>query len=928
MSKLSRRKFLAQAPLAAAVAASPRVLGTKNTDAIQQDKESSSASNSRNKAAGASPFSLKDLLSSKIRDTYEGDHLNRVAFAMGGIGTGCISLAGTGKLIDWEIFNNPNRGYQPYHSFLSVWAQQEGGKSAFRVLEGQIRGSLEGPYYLTKEMWPDGNGCGPLPTEAVGLPRMRECKFVGRFPFAHVELADPSLPVTAKVEGWSPFIPGNAKDSSLPVAALNVTLHNPGNKRVKAAIAMSMQNCAGAINEMVRESEFSAMHMHAGSDNENAMFVASPEPTNSWQMNWSGTMLFMYLQHFANTFGANGVLDYSPSSQGQTGAAKNDFEKVGSIAFEMNLGPGESKTIPLIIGWYFPSFDTASPTEQVPKGKPWRNYYGAEWKSGLDVARYTVANLPRLEADTRLFQQDFWSSTLPGVVLEAASTQLSILRSPTIIRYPDGTIYGWEGCTTNRRLGFGTCNHVWNYQQTIPYLFPELQRSILNNFYNNGFRESDGAIQFRVPAGPGAKASEMPAIYQAPFSASDSQNKTNFFCAADGQFGMIAQVYRDWHISGDTEWLKAVWPRVKKSLEYAWTVWDPRRVGLLEGSHHNTLDLNFTTPETMCGSEYQVALLAGEKMALAMGNREAAAEYRRVYESGKTLSDKELFNGEYYQQKLPAPGVYQLGPGCISDQVTGQLYARMLDLEDIYDPNHIQSALGSVYRYNYRESFDDVVNTDRGYSLNDDRGLMIATWPRGDRPDQPLLYCYETMPGFEYQVAFNLLYSGQTMEGLTVIKSIRDRFDGKKRNPFCEIEWGNHYARSMIAYTGMLALSRFRYSGVEHALQFAPQLNHDNFRQFFSVASGWGVLSQSISSKKQVVTVSVSKGFLEVSEFRIHTPAEMKAAAAHCGGEHAKASALNNPPLVVNPDGLSRVTLEKALKAQPDNPIRLEVELA
>jgi non-lysosomal glucosylceramidase len=406
MSKLSRREFLAQAPLAAAVAASPGVLRAKSTDAVQEDEKSSSAGNGRKSAVGASPFSLEELLTSEIRDTYEGDHLDRVAFAMGGIGTGCISLAGTGKLIDWEIFNNPNRGYQPYHSFLSVWAQQERGKPAFRILEGQIRGSLEGPYYLTKEMWPDGNGCGPLPTEAVGLPRMRQCKFVGRFPFAHVELADPSLPVTAKVEGWSPFIPGNAKDSSLPVAALNVTLHNPGSKRVKAAIAMSMQNRAGAMNEMVREDGISVMHMHAGTDSENAMFVASPEPASSWQMNWSGTMLFMYLQHFANTFGANGALDNSPSSPGQTVAAKNEFEKVGSIAFEMNIGPGESKTIPLIIGWYFPIFDTAGSSEEVPQGKPWRNYYGAEWKSGLDVARYTVANLTQLESDTRLFQQN------------------------------------------------------------------------------------------------------------------------------------------------------------------------------------------------------------------------------------------------------------------------------------------------------------------------------------------------------------------------------------------------------------------------------------------------------------------------------------------------------------------------------------------
>src|SRR5262249_946973 len=152
----------------------------------------------------------------------------------------------------------------------------------------------------------------------------------------------------------------------------------------------------------------------------------------SWQLNWSGSMLFMYLQHFVDTFGRVGKFDNDAASPAGTIEAKNEFEKVGSLAFEINLQPGESKTLPLVIGWYFPIFDTATEHEIVPGGKPWRNYYGAEWKSGLDVARYAVANLKSFETDTRLFQENFFSSTLPGPVLEAASTNLAILRSPTI----------------------------------------------------------------------------------------------------------------------------------------------------------------------------------------------------------------------------------------------------------------------------------------------------------------------------------------------------------------------------------------------------------------------------------------------------------------------------------------------------------------
>jgi uncharacterized protein (DUF608 family) len=119
-------------------------------------------------------------------------------------------------------------------------------------------------------------------------------------------------------------------------------------------------------------------------------------------------------------------------------------------------------------------------------------------------------------------------------------------------------------------------------------------------------------MQYRLPASPGTKAADQPPRKR--YGAD-----TNFFTAADGQFGMICQAYREWQISGDSEWFRKIWPRVKKSLDYAFTEWDKDRDGLLEGSHHNTLDLNFSTPETMCGSQYQAALLAGERMALAAG---------------------------------------------------------------------------------------------------------------------------------------------------------------------------------------------------------------------------------------------------------------------------------------------------------------------
>ncbi|MHC4664931.1 MAG: GH116 family glycosyl-hydrolase, partial [Planctomycetota bacterium] len=590
------------------------------------------------------PYTEAELLDTKPRTTYEGEYLNLVAFPMGGIGTGCISLAGTGKLVDWEIFNKANKGYQPRFTFLSVWAKAQDKEPVFKVLEGQWRGRLADPI-------------GPEQTEAPGLPRMRKCRFEGRFPFARVYLEDKSLPVTAVIEGWSPFIPGNSRESSLPVAILNVTLTNPTSKKVELVLAANVQNRAGKYNQVIRKPGFCALYMHEGRQDSNSMVLATPAAVTTWQQNWRGRGSwknnFMCLQHFVNTFARHGRFDDSGQAvTAKTDAAKasepkpvgDENSKVGSLGVRMTLGPGEKRTVPFVLGWYFPIIGVPS-AWGGPDEVFWRNYYATQWKNGLDVARYAVSNLARLEEDTRLFQNAFFSSTLPGVVLEAISSQLCILRSTTVARYPDGTLYGWEGCHFKTRQGFGTCNHVWNYQQAIPYLFADLQRSMLENFMFNGLRESDGGVIYRMPVGPGAKV----------------RQDDRFTSAADGQLGQVCQVYRDWQICGDQAWFDAIWPKTKKALEYAWVAWDKDRDGLLEGSHHNTLDLDFRTPETMCGSLYQAALLAGERMAMHAGDTNAAEEYRRVFESGKKLSDEKLFNGEYYHQMLPAPGAYQLG---------------------------------------------------------------------------------------------------------------------------------------------------------------------------------------------------------------------------------------------------------------------------
>ena len=108
-----------------------------------------------------------------------------------------------------------------------------------------------------------------------------------------------------------------------------------------------------------------------------------------------------------------------------------------------------------------------------------------------------------------------------------------------------------------------------------------------------------------------------------------------FHAACDGQLGHVMRVYREWRISGDTEWMRRLWPQVKQSLDYAIETWDPEREGWLIEPHHNTFDIEFWGADGMCTSFYLAALRAAAAMAEALGEAEDARGYLELYGAGR-----------------------------------------------------------------------------------------------------------------------------------------------------------------------------------------------------------------------------------------------------------------------------------------------------
>jgi len=304
--------------------------------------------------------------------------------------------------------------------------------------------------------------------------------------------------------------------------------------------------------------------------------------------------------------------------------------------------------------------------------------------------------------------------------------------------------------------------------------------------------------------------------------------------AADGQLGSIVRLYREWKMTGDDEFLKSVWNKAVKALDFAFQYWDTDKDFVLDGKQHTTYDIEFYGPNSLTNSIFFAALKAGACMAEFMKDTARAERYKEALQKGSKRMDELLWNGEYYIQKIDDVNRYryQYGEGCLSDQLFGQLLAHVAGLGYVLPQEHVKKAIKSVFIYNFRSNFKHHHNVQRTYVLNDEKGLLVCSWPKGGRPKIPFVYCDEVWTGIEYQVASHLIYEGFVEEGLTIVKAIRERHDGYKRNPWNEVECGHHYVRSMASWALLLALSGFEYDMVEKRISFDPVINKENFSTF------------------------------------------------------------------------------------------------
>ena len=569
------------------------------------------------------------LLYNGIPRTYTGSALQEISFPIGGIGTGSVSLGGRGQLREWETFNKPDKGSSLEFTFFAIWAKTGNNPAVARILERKTA-----PPYR-------GGGHGVSQRALSGLPRLDEAEFTGGYPFAKIKYKDAVLPVEVELEAWNPLIPLNVAESALPVAIFNWTIKNPTSEPVSVSVAASMFNPVGDrytnvkgekpglgmnVNEYLDAGNFRGLHYSSQKVKITEPAYGTMAITTSWkdldvQTRWYRGGWWDQCHIFWDDFSQDGKV----KELKDTLASEDGNSDVGSLVLHATIPPNGTVTFPVYITWYFPNRENYWNSEPAVRGQIMRNYVAKKFKSAWEVAEYVVENIPRLEQETRAFHEALFSSSYPEYVLDAVSSQMSTLKSNVCILLEDGSFFGFEGISDKGGCCPLNCTHVWNYEQTLAFLFPELERSMReSDFLNNTL--PGGYMTFRtlIPLG---------------------ENWWKFKACADGQMGCVMKAYREWKLSGDTGWLRKIWKNVKSALEFAWKgpgdpppagfkwtkeqismPWDQNKDGVMEGEQHNTYDIEFYGPNTMTGSLYLGALKAAAEMAEALGEGSSARE--------------------------------------------------------------------------------------------------------------------------------------------------------------------------------------------------------------------------------------------------------------------------------------------------------------
>lgn len=775
-----------------------------------------------------------------------------IGLPVGGLHAGTVYVGGDGRLWLWQIYNETFEGAQEGIEPKTVNWNDGVEVRKIRARDGSAY--IEPAIANNKRVLEQGFAVkavvnGKTFIKELSEEHWDEIVFKPAYPMATIKYISKDFPVVVQLKVYSPFIPLDAQNSALPTTILRVELKNTTTSNINVSVLGWMENGAnkltGKVNTGKRKNEVLT------TENSSSIFssfeAANDEVKNAQD---SGTMCFSLHKAKGKTYAAIEPWPVKDKhfNAAVTSSASSDApgKLVGGIEIGGALSPGKSLKADYSISWHFNNANVN--LKKIVKDAQEGFHYATRFKDAGAVSAYLQSNFEKLTKTTELWSSTWNDSTLPYWFLERTFINIDTLATANTYRFADGRFWSWEGVGACA----GTCTHVWQYAQAVARIFPELERDLRHRVdLGVGFKEDSGAIIFR------AENESRPAI--------------------DGQAGTVLRFYREHQMSADNTFLQTNWPRIKKATQFMLDQ-DKNGDGMTDTPMENTLDAVWEGEIAWIVGLCIAGARAGQAMAEEMNDTAFAKTCETYVANGRKNMEKELFNGEYFIHRPDKiQGRKNLGSynTCHIDQVYGQSWAFQVGLPRVLSKDKAVAALKALWKYNFTADVGAYIKTHVGgrpYALPGEGGMIMNTNPHnepkpfGENVTWQLGYFHECMSGFEHQVAAHLMAEGMVEESLVLTRFIHDRYHAAKRNPFNEIECSDHYARAMASYGTFINACGFEYHGPKGYIKFSPAWNAENFKAPFTSANGWGSYTQKKAGAKQMHTINLKYGELQLQE--------------------------------------------------------------
>ncbi|XP_068584291.1 non-lysosomal glucosylceramidase [Cebidichthys violaceus] len=693
---------------------------------------------------------------------------------LGGIGGGTITRGWRGEFCRWQL--NPGM----YH-YKTVTANQftvclrRGGQTVYQQVL-----SVERPPTLQGWNW---GYCGEYAFYHALYPRA--------WTVYHL----PGQNVTLTCRQISPVIPHDYQDSSLPVAVFVWDIENNNDYALDVSIMFTMVNgsghkddkCGGHWNEpfhLEKEGEAvsGVLLHHCPTVNPYTLCIAAreqPDREVSHQTAFSpkGTCSGLWSDLITD-----GRLD---SPTGSSPPTPKGEKVAAALAVGCSVPAQSRNSLEFCLSWDMPTITFGS--RERTHLRRYTRYFGSKADASPSLSHYALTHYRQWEASIEEWQRPvLQDSSLPSWYKSALFNELYfVVDGGTVwtelpedadvsggVRSEDGGLpaqpvvikeFGRFAYLEGQEYRMYNTYDVHFYASfALIMLWPKLALSVQYDIAGSVVQQ-DPTERLHLMSG---RYSPVKAKNVVPHDIGDPDDepwlRVNAYLIHDTadwkdlNLKFVLQVYRDFHLTQDSQYLQDMWPVCQAVMESEMK-FDLDGDGLIENSGYadQTYDgWTVTGPSAYCGGLWLASLCAMCKMSRLVDNEETYQRYRDILDRGSAAFDKLLWNGKYYNYDSSGRN---LSNSVMSDQCAGHWFLRASGLGEgdykAFPTEKIQSALKSIFDLN--------VMSFAGGQM----GAVNGMRPEGV-PDRSSVQSDEVWIGVVYGLAATMIHEGMQEEGM------------------------------------------------------------------------------------------------------------------------------------------------------------------